>query len=311
MGKDGASAFVARVVETGNVLRDLLANDARYCRLWQTKAKRMRQTDLSQAAVAEVVADYLWESGERADTEINLARDLKDRVRRALNGVTLTGETLRWFIDAFAFTNEDSKRLWATFTGNSYGVSGIGHTLVRPREMVRLQWHRTLSLFERYRVAIDGSLMDRRTMHTIGAREDGISAYLFVHEPFAKRVRVVHGGKLGRQYQYGDGLRGSDILLDRPLRRGETTSLEYVTEYSGGHARVTEVRRPARQRSENIDLAIEFHCGRLPKAVYWCVWPDHLEGSPVREEPAPVREGVARRFVPFIEQTAVGFRWTW
>lgn len=311
MGKDTAPVFAARVVETGTLLRELLANDARYRQRWQVRARRVRQADLSQAAIAEVIANYLWESGERADTETSLARDLKDRVRRALTGVTLTGETIRWFINAFAFTNEDSKRLWATFTGNPYGASGIGHTIVRPRELIRRQWHRTLSLFERYRVAADGSLMDRHTMHTIGAREDGVSAYLFVHESFAQRIRVVHGGTLGREYRYAGGLRGSDIVLDRPLRRGETTSLEYVTEYAGGPARVTEVRRPARQRSENVDIAIEFHSGRLPRAVYWCVWPDHLEGTPVREEPATVRDGVAHRFVPFIEQTVVGFRWAW
>jgi hypothetical protein len=305
------ATFEARVSETGNLLRELLVNDPHYRRRWQAKVKRMRVADLNQAAVAEVIADHLWDVGERADTETGLARDLKDRVRRALGGITLSGETLRWFIDAFSFTIEDSKRLWTAFTGTSYGLSGIGHTVVRQRGTVRKQWHRTLSLFERYRIGADGSLVERRTWQTIGAREDGVSAYLFNHEPFAKRVRVVHGGTLGSQYRYGDGLRSQDIVLDRPLRRGETTSLEYVTEYPTRGAQVCEVRRPAHRRSENVDIAVEFDVQRLPTAVFWCVWPDHLEGRPVVEEFVDLRDGVVRRFVPFIEETVVGFRWAW
>jgi len=42
-----------------------------------------------------------------------------------------------------------------------------------------------------------------------------------------------------------------------------------------------------------------------------CVWSDHVDGNPLREAPEAVREASIRRYVPFIEQTVVGFRWEW
>lgn len=301
----------ARALATGALLHELLVNDPRYRRTWLMRARRVRGGELSRAAVAEVIASHLWEVGERPDTNIDLPRELKDRVGRALDGVILTSETLRWILDAFGFTAEDARRVWMTYSGIQTGSSGVGHTLIRQRPMARPQWHRTVSLFERYRMAADGSLLDRRTWHTIVAREDGVSEYLFNHEPYAEKVRVVHGGIAGGRYLYGDGLVGQGIVLDRTLRKGETTSMEYVTEYPEGRVYVSEVRRPARSRSENIDIAIEFHPRRVPNAVFWCVWSDHLDGASVSEEPVELRDSVVRRFVPFIEQTVVGFRWLW
>ena len=311
MPHDSDLDSTVRVGATGRLLREYLTANSRYRRRWQAKARRVRASDVSQAAVAEVLAEYLWDIGERSDRQTSLARDLKDRVRRALSGITLSSETLEWFIGAFCLDDEDASRLWETFTGDVTPATGIKHTMTNSREMVRRQRHRTLSLFERYRIAADGSLLERHTWQTIGAKEDGVSGYLFNHEPYAQQVRIVHGGRLGEQFRYGHGLRSQDIILDHPLRRGETTSLEYVTGYPPGSDRICEVRRPARGRSENIDIAVEFHTARLPAAVYWCVWTDHLDGAPIREERVALNDAIARRFVPFVEQAVVGFRWLW
>lgn len=63
----------------------------------------MRRTSegINNAAVARVIAEYLWESGLRPDTDTELPRKLRDRVGRALSGTSLSVETLNWFIDAF------------------------------------------------------------------------------------------------------------------------------------------------------------------------------------------------------------------
>ena len=301
----------ANVTATSDMLRDLLITKPTYRRQWLAKVERPRSTELNLAAVAKVLTEYLWESGERDDQETTLARGLRDRVRRALNGEKLTAETLTWFVQAFHMDNRDEHRLWRAFVGGG-GASGVAHTIRKPRAMVKRQWHRTQALFERYFFGEDGSLRERRTMHTILALEDGVDSYLFNHEPFATRIDVRFGGTLGRHYEYGDGLVSDDIVLERPLVRGESICLEYWTSYAAGRHLPVEVRRPARARTENVDIALQFHTLKLPRSIWWAVWADHYDGSPVNEEPiALTAEHTAHRFTPFVEQTVVGFRWEW
>jgi hypothetical protein len=299
-----------RTATTGALLRDLLAFDPRYRRLWRRRVARDR-SELSQAAVAKVIEEYLWDSGERSEDLLHLARQLKDRVSRALSGERLSAETLTWFIAAFHMDEGDKNRLWGIYAGLDTDALGISHTLRRRREMVRRQCHRTVSLVERYTVDQHGSLVRRRTHHTIRAIEDGVDIYIFNHEPQASAIEVVHGGQIGRRYTYGGGLTSVEIILDKQLGTGETTVLEYRTSFAGRAVGLTEVRRAAFGRCENVDLAVEFHCSRVPVSAWWCAWDDHFDGTCVIEMPVEVCKGAIRQFVPYIEETVVGFRWGW
>ena len=255
-----------RGVAVGALLRELLVSDPHYRRLWRRRVERDR-TELSKAAVAKVIEDYLWDSGERSDNDIGLARQLKDRVSRALNGEGLSAETLGWFVAAFQMDEGDEARLWNVLEGKGGEAAGVSHTLRRRREMIRNQCHRTISLVERYSVDQHGSLMLRRTHHTIRAIEHGVDIYIFNHEPQASAIEVVHGGHLGNHYEYGGGLTSVEIILDRPLRKVESTVLEYLTFFTPRSAQLTEVRRAAFGRSENIDLAVEFEAQRCLVAL--------------------------------------------
>ena len=299
-----------RTAATGALLRQLLVSDPRYRRLWRRRVARDR-TDLSQSAVAKVIEGYLWDSGERSDEMTHLARQLKDRVSRALNGEALSAETLGWFIAAFRMNEGDESRLWEIFTGIESGIVGISHTLRRQREMIRRQCHRTVSLVERYSVDRYGSLLLRRTHHTIRAIEDGVDIYIFNHEPQASTIEVVHGGRLGNDYKYGGGLTSVEIILDKPLGKTESTVLEYRTHFAPGSTRLTEVRRAAFARSENVDLAVAFDELKTPQHAWWCAWDDHFDGTRVVETPTEINSGTIRRFLPYIEDTVVGFRWDW
>lgn len=302
-----------RTLAAGLLLKELLIANPQYRRRWKSLVKRERDDEPSQAAVAEVLALHLWDSGERADTQTSLARGLRDRVRRALSGEKISPETLTWFIQAFGMNDRDEHSLWGTYAGSKIQEdSGIAHTLRNPREMAKRQWHRTIALFERYRLDDKGWLVSRHTMHTIMALEDGVDSYLFNHEPDAAAVEIIHGGRLGTHYEYGNGLRSDDIVLSQPLQRGQVISLEYLTSYRTFGQHRTEVRRPARARSQNIDVALQFNAEFLPRYVWWAVWEDHLDGGPVREQPVDLDERyTVHQFVPFIEQTVVGFRWEW
>lgn len=294
------------------LLREFLLSRPEYRRLWQEQTERRRSDDVSRAGVARVIALHLWGSGERADSETTLPRDLKDRVRRALAGEILTPETLNWFIAAFGMDERDEHSLWACYAGDRTQVGGISYTIISDRELALRQRHRTVALFERYTVSAAGRLVERRTMHTIVALEDEVDTYPFNHEPVIERIDVIHGGKLGRHYIHDDGLHTDAIMLDRKLHKGDTAALEYWSFYPEASYDATEVRRPAHGRSDNIDIALQFRRPALPHNISWAIWPDHSAGRPVSEEPTAVdAQGNVHRFVRFIEETVVGFRWEW
>jgi hypothetical protein len=307
-----ASERSAQASQISRLLRELLQSRPDYRRQWQEKTERLRSGAISKAGVAKVIALYLWNTGERADSETTLPRDLKDRIRRALTGEGITPQTLDWFVRAFGMDEHDERSLWAALANDMDLRTGISHTLTTDRELALRQRHRTIALFERYTIAADRSFATRRALHTIMALEDGVDVYPFNHEPAVERIEVVFGGTLGRRYLHGNGLHTDAIFLDRNLRTGETTSLEYLAYYPPGGYLATEIRRPAHGRSENVDIAVQFSEAALPAAVYWAIWCDHHDGAPVREEPVVLQgQRSVRRFLHFIEETVVGFRWQW
>ncbi|WP_433292464.1 hypothetical protein ACQP2F_28075 [Actinoplanes sp. CA-030573] len=287
------------------VLRDLLANNPRYRRQWLRHAERDRG-GINGAAVAKVIEGYLVDAGEISEWA-GSHRQGKDRVSRALNGDRFSPATIRLFAAAFRMAPADVARLDEAFaTSPARGVSG---TLRTRRELVRPQDHRTMNIVERYCVGADGRLVGRRTQQTIRATANDVGIYMFNHEPSATGVEVLHGGRVGRRYRYGGGLAAVEILLDNPLARDQATAFEYRTDYADGHE-VSEVRRSAFLRTEHVDFAVEFAPDRIPRAAWWCAWDDQLGGRIVFQEPVPIGPAI-RNFVPFVEQSVVGFRWMW
>jgi hypothetical protein len=288
------SRHAEQTKQTSRLLRDLLDSRPDYRRLWQEHGERRRSDHVSLAGTARVIALYLWRSGERSDSETTLPRDLKDRVRRALTGRAITPQTLTWFVEAFGMDPHDEQRLWAAFAGDRDPDAGISYTLSTDRKLAFRQRHGTIALFERYAVAADRSLVTRRTLHTIMALDDAMDIYPFHHEPSVDRIEVIYGGALGKRYVHGYGLHTNAIMLDRALRAGQTTSLEYLAHYPPGTYMATEVRRPAHGRSENIDIAVQFDATAIPRQVTWSVWTDHQDGKPVESEPVALTRSYGR-----------------
>lgn len=97
-------------------LRILLSQPGPYRERWATHVNKSRKAGISQAAVAHVLAEWLQTSEGNIEGHIPEARQLKDRVYRALMGKYLTFETLQWFISAFGFTEDETNRLRAYHT---------------------------------------------------------------------------------------------------------------------------------------------------------------------------------------------------
>jgi hypothetical protein len=45
--------------------------------------------------------------------------------------------------------------------------------------------------------------------------------------------------------------------------------------------------------------------------AWWCAWDDHFGGTRAVDERIEICGTAIRKFVPYIEDTVVGFRWDW
>jgi hypothetical protein len=303
-----------RLRATGELLQGLLLQRPAYAGQWQQFQRRgLGREVLSQSAVAQVIAEHLWDSGERSDTETQLPRGLKDRVHRALRGEALSGETLNWFIDAFHMSDQDSRQLRECL---ATGQSGLGNpvidTLRLPQWLPIPQRHRTVAAFERQTIGLDQRVIAHRTTRAIMACEDGVDSYPYRFVPGASKVVVLHGGRASTLHEPAGSSPILDITLSTRLRRGQIASFEYQVEFSPNADIACEYRRVAHARADNIDVVIQFHPRRLPDRLWWTVWDDYQNGNVLQQEEVTLDpDGCVHRFIPYLENAAAGFCWKW
>lgn len=296
--------------QAGAYLSRLLTENA-LCRARWTPYVHRAGGPLSQAAVARALAMHLWDYGERPDSDTDLPRRLRDLVGRALSGQVLTPATLEWFVDAFDISFADQHRLTnllvaARETPKAPGASSIG---VAPR---LLSSHRTLSLHEHHYLGPDGAPEHHETLQVIEAMANGLDRLRYVFDTSNVVVEAILGGRVdGPVYPWGDDLFAVDIRLVRPLRRKQTTTLRYETTFNYSTPPAPELRRGASGRINNLDLRVQFHPDRLPRSVSFSNWPLLVsEPSQVWEVPLETDHSV-HRYLTSVEQSVVGFTWTW
>lgn len=292
--------------DTSRKLRELLL-EAPYAERWQAKIGRRQSHALHQSGICQVIAEYLWRNGLQPTADEALPRKLKDRVYRALGGQSLSLGTLRWFIEAFEMSPDDTAALLRLAGSRAPGDTVVGGSVVAPG-VLPPRFHQTVSLHEWHRVGPDGLPESHRTVHVIRANER-LDRYPYIFDTDAATVRVVQGGRAGRPYALDNGLYAVDIMLTTPLEPGETASMEYETTFWYRTPPAQEFRRASRGRVDNLDLRVQFHHLRLPVQVWWSEWPA-LDRPPTVSE--PVALGVDKsvhRYLEAIESTVVGFRW--
>ncbi|HEY5986911.1 MAG TPA: hypothetical protein VIV12_11115 [Streptosporangiaceae bacterium] len=304
-------------------LRLLLAQEDRYRRLWERHVVRSRPGEITQLAVAEVLAEHLWSHPRVSGDADVLPRQLKDTVARALSGTVLSRPTLDLFIDAFRISEPHADRLWQLWEGSGRikvltGRRAVGskteedlHAALGPRR------HQTVSLHDHVYVGADGRVARNRTLQVVEAIADGLVCLPYLYDTKALTLEVGQGcGEVaGELYQISEGLFATTIPLAKELSVGETMSLEYVTTYgypgnlTEAHER--EFRRAVMLRLENLDMRVEFHPDMLPAQVWWAVW-DGIEGDIIEREPVSLgRQHEVHRYLRTVEKTVVGFRWFW
>ncbi|WP_405009466.1 hypothetical protein [Kitasatospora sp. NBC_01539] len=299
----------------GSALRGLLTGRPAYRNRWLAHVRRKRGDGISYSAVSQVVALHVWDSGLRPDTDRDLPRRLRDRVRQALLGEQLTHETVTWLTDSFGFSAEDTALVWEAFSGRSeldLDGSGITFTLRHPPvPLVQPQRHRTTALFSRYHLDADRMLRRTEHSHVLLALEDGVDSYAYSPRDTVTGVESVVGGTFSGFRPSSPGFVGLRFGLDRRLRRGQHASLHYTTVHRPTPGPCVQLRRAARKRIDNVDMRIVFDRA-VPRRAWWCAWDDYDAGELVREVPLAVgADGVMHQFLPYLEEAVVGFRWEW
>ncbi|HYK31097.1 MAG TPA: hypothetical protein VEV63_04010 [Streptosporangiaceae bacterium] len=304
-------------------LRELLAQQGRYRRRWEQHVVRSRPGEITQLAVAEVLARHLWIHPRVSGDEDVIARQLKDTVARALSGSLISRPTLALFIDAFGISGAHADRLWRLWEGSGRISVLSGDRAMGSKAETELRSalgpvrHQTVSLHDHVDVGSDGRIARTRTLQVIEAIADGLDRIPYLYDTNALTLEVGHGcGEIsGVLYQVSEGVYATTILLARELSTGETISLEYMTTYrypgnlDDPHER--EFRRAVMRRLENLDLRVAFHPEMLPARVWWAVW-DGVNGEIVEREQVPLgSQHEVHRYLRSVEKTVVGFRWSW
>ncbi|RPF26582.1 hypothetical protein [Georgenia muralis] len=295
-------------------LRSLLATSPAYRAQWQVYVRRDSRQDIHQGAVAQVLAQYLWETGEAPETETDLPRRLKDRVGRALNGSLIAPATLRLFIEAFDMSRADANQLWALFMhAGSDDLAVLRATLDTGEPVLPPPTaHEALAVHEFHRMGSDRMPVEHRTLQVIRALEP-MDRYLYQFDTNAAVVEVVRGGTAGpvRRSPF-PGIYGVQVHLSRPLAPGETASIEYRTILSYTSAPPPEFRRGVLTRLRNLEMNLQFHPDALPARVWWGHWESVQAPAPsTLEEVTLTPDHDVHRYVPLLEHSVVGFTWEW
>jgi hypothetical protein len=304
-------------------LRESLQRPGGYRRLWEQHVIRARSGEITQLAVAEVLARWLW-SYPRVPGDVDvLPHQLKDTVSRALSGRLLSRSTLSLFIDAFGFSDAEAERLWRLYEGSGTISVLSGPRAVTPRTEQELhaaigpRRHQTLSLHDHVHIGAEGLPARTRTLQVIEAIADGLSRIPFLYDTKALTLEVGQGCTelTGDLYQVSDELFVTYISLAKILDAGETATLEYSTtyQYPGNPAdpHEREYRRAVVGRLENFDMRVEFHPDKLPTSIWWATW-EGVDGGIIEQEPVALdSQHSVHRYLRFIEKTVAGFHWDW
>jgi hypothetical protein len=297
------------------LLRFLLARPGAYRNQWMRRVGRARAGQISQAAVARVIADYLMATGGLVAPDGQGHRQIKDRVYRALSGKSLTHDTLTWFTSAFAFDREDSRELWARFTGvaSDEVEAYLGTFQAQPQTV---SFHQpvcdTTSLQMTLEVDEHGRSRRHHSRQRLRATAERVSRYTVRLQFEIAGLEILSGiDRTSPPYPCGRGLYAVDVDLERPLRRDEEALIEYNVIY-GTSSREKNFLCGASQHIYDAEISVRFHPAKEPKAIWWGNSRQFsADPEPYLREPVVLRNGRISKRLTSAERAVMGFFWDW
>jgi hypothetical protein len=289
-------------------------------RTWEQYAERIRQGQVNQLAVAEVLVHHLWRYPRQVGDNDLLPRQLKDTTARALSGRLLTRATLELFMDAFALPDTERDQLWQLWEGSPRVRMLTGTHAVRPdtagevAAVLGPPGHQSVSLHDHAFVGADWRVRRVRTIQVIESLRDGLDSIPYIYDTAALTLEIGQGcaAPVGPGTELKDGMYVTSIPLAKALPVGETLSLEYATtfHYRGEVTREQrQYRRGVMRRVENVDIRVEFDPDHVPPVIRWAAW-DGMDGDVIEQHRVePDSQNSVHRYLRLVEKTVAGFYW--
>lgn len=335
---------VASGAQSCRVLRELLTSQGPYRRRWRAEVRRASRNDPHQSAVAQVLAQHLWDIGEVPESDVDLPRRLKDVVARAVGGTGMSHQTLGWFVGAFDMNAEDEQALWRALeddlraedpglaslnrpgpqlvNGSPEPVPGEAEFVpggtapasggaAEPTGAAPIGPYRTQSLIEQFEIGADRSRRRHSLVHILRAHEP-LDRLTYRFDNPEVEVSVVRGGRAGGLIpDFAPGMFSLEVLLPTPLAPGQATVIETVASYPPGGEPVTEFRRALRATAGGVSLQVAFDPQARPGRLRWAEFEHRSAGELVTEDTTLSADGVAHRFLTPQRDCVVGFEWDW
>jgi hypothetical protein len=312
----GADAVSPGAGQAGRYLAELLKG--RYRSRWDRTdyIVRTRHGELHQGAIAQVLAEHLRgrpRETRPADRDVE-AGQLASLVSTTLHGVRLSRETLQAFIEAFAVSPEDARRLWEIHDGAPRIRALVDPPAVPPETAAALRPNRhvTRFVYDHHFIGADGMPSRHETLQVVEATVDGFDRYAYAFDTNALTVEVIAGAQLdGPLYQVRDDVYAVDLLLDRSLAVGEMCALDYRTTFRYATSPEPLFRRAMNIHVSSAGFAVTFHHAKRPRLVWWAIW-DGLGREVVHQVPVTLDEfQTASRTLLAVKNMVAGFLWEW
>ncbi|HEV7870239.1 MAG TPA: hypothetical protein VGO95_03165 [Modestobacter sp.] len=282
--------------------------EPRYRRSWQ-RYSSVRRGELSRAAVAAVLAAHLFETGEVGWG--HRPRSLENRVGRALNGQRMSDRTLELFIAAFAMTDEHADELRALVRGVPATEGLVVATALSGERPMPRRTARTLQVAEHHEVGADRSPrrhVTRQLLEAVGRTD----RYHYAFDTAHATISVLTGGTPVAAFRVaGTPLFVVEIVLAEPLLPGQTTHLEYQTDFDYPEPPAPEFRRGVTPSVRHLALTVRFAVAVRPREVLRARWDDVEATEPAATEPVRLVGGQTSLEVVPDGECVIGYTWRW
>jgi hypothetical protein len=295
-----------QVAQACAYLRMLLLRPGEYRSRWERRGDQAPAGTIRYDAVAQV----LQPAADRLPGDAGVV----EAARRALEGVELPPPVADVFVDEFGLTARHAQRLRDLLRGAPTVRVISGGMLPPPGlEPAGPPDLETLSLHELHVLGPTGLPAEHETIQVLKASADGVESVPYRFDTDELMVEVIRGGRVSdRPYRVTDTIYGVDILLHRPLARGETTLMQYRTTFYYRSAPPPEFRRGVLRSVRDLTIWVKFDPKRVPARVYRARW-DRLDQARVveREQVEPDEELSVHHRFGAVEKAIVGFYWEW